>query len=379
MSFKLHYDVNTNKKECDPIKFYERFGGVTYKETLPKARRGVDYYFNPRKQVRAANQNVDNVDTIKRSFILKNYDHTKRPQCVDEQKIDGVHDGSVGFNRETVYGILNVDLVPIDVLEYSSEADKWRHKGQSNTEPEHAKEAAAMSEVSIQEHIKDGVREGFIVSDKEIREEIAAMSMTRDGHLLIDSEAKKRIFKNIKDNHPKYDKLQTWSNDIANIACEQLGLPYGGYNEDLGMVGYYVSHTAGKDTVWNSMIQNTEHIGLPVGLTLYLPTPPQSKKETIKKRNLILDSIPNAFDKLAIRNSSMFDMSISETRQKMIDNMKFQIFGFLNSFVDEVPENHPYDYCLVDVDGNYIKNPICSDIKPTSSWYSNTLEDFISE
>ena len=176
MSFQLRYDVNRNKKECDPKKFYERFDGVTYKETLPKARMNVDFYFNPKKQVRSSNQDIGNLDAIKRSLELKNYDHSKRPQCVDVNKVQGRYDGTVGFNRYAVYHILKQLLVPIDIIEYRDGAALWRHKGQSNTEPEHAKEAAAMSEVSIQEHIKAGVRAGYISSDKEIREAIAAMS-----------------------------------------------------------------------------------------------------------------------------------------------------------------------------------------------------------
>ena len=260
MSFKLNYNLEQNNKECNPKQFYSRFGGTKYIDTLPKARRNIDYYFNPKKQVRATNQDADNVDVIKKSLLLKNYDHTKRPQCADVEKVNGMpHDGTVGFNRNTVYDILNTALTPLDLVEYDSPADKWRHKGQSNTEPEHGKDAAAMSEASIQEHIKDGVREGFIVSDKEIKEEIEAMSVTRDGLFLIGDDAQKRIFKEVKKNHPKYEKLQTYNNDIAGLACEQLGLPHGGYHQGTGKVGYFISHTVGKDAVWNTTFQNSEH------------------------------------------------------------------------------------------------------------------------
>ena len=378
MSFKLNYNLEQNNKECNPKQFYSRFGGTKYIDTLPKARRNIDYYFNPKKQVRATNQDADNVDVIKKSLLLKNYDHTKRPQCADVEKVDGMpHDGTVGFNRNTVYDILNTTLTPLDLVEYNSPADKWRHKGQSNTEPEHGKDAAAMSEASIQEHIKDGVREGFIVSDKEIKEEIEAMSVTRDGLFLIGDDAQKRIFKEVKKNHPKYEKLQTYNNDIAGLACEQLGLPHGGFHQGTGKVGYFISHTVGKDAVWNTTFQNSEHFGLEVGLTLYLPTPPQKRNETITKRVNILESIPKGFDKVALRMADMFDIDIAESRVKMINNMNIKVYGFLNSYVDEVPEKHPYEYCLVDLNGNYIKNPIASNILPTKKWWPSTLENFI--
>ena len=75
--------------------------------------------------------------------------------------------------------------------------------------------------------------------------------------------------------------------------------------------------------------------------------------------------------------ADMFDVDIAESRVKMINNMNIKVYGFLNSYVDEVPEKHPYDYCLVDLNGNYIKNQIASNILRTKKWWPSTLENFI--
>ena len=79
MSFKLHYDRERNDELClDPEKYYSKFEGVNYHDTIMVTRKEV--YFNPHKQPRTENQNIGNVEKLSTSIITKNYDHKYRPQ-----------------------------------------------------------------------------------------------------------------------------------------------------------------------------------------------------------------------------------------------------------------------------------------------------------
>ena len=152
MTFKLHYDKEKNDILCDPHEFYDKFEGVNYEGTILATND--DVYFNPKKNPRTSNQSVGNVDNLKPSFIYKNFDHKYRPLSADVDKVNGVYDGTAGWNRDTVLASLNVRTFPLDLLSFDSDYDKHKYRGMSNNEEEHHTAASSMSQVAITEEIK---------------------------------------------------------------------------------------------------------------------------------------------------------------------------------------------------------------------------------
>jgi len=358
---KLNYDKELNKEKIDPVEFYSKFEGVEYVDTIMVSSK--DVYFNPNKQPRTENQNIGNVEKLIQSFRLRNFDHKFRPPAVDIEKINGIYDGSVGWNRTTVFSSLGVDIFPVDLLSYTSDYDKHKHRGISNNEEEHHNAAASMSQIAIKEEIKKSIKNGWLpknpkgqVTDTTIKAEIVDYTtVIIDGFpaptiLEVD---RKKMLKDIRASFPKNDKLQTYNKEIIDIAMATLGLPFGGYDSDTGKIGYVLTHTVNKDGLWNMLFANPKHKGIPVNITFAIPVPSDKKEITIEKRKLLKKSLEDVLDLFAVKCADIFDIKLEKARDK-VSKLDIKVLGFLNSYVDEVVEVKS-NYSLVDVDGNVVK------------------------
>tara|TARA_B100000575_G_C23136242_1_gene660165 strand:- start:2813 stop:3913 length:1101 start_codon:yes stop_codon:yes gene_type:complete len=362
MSFKLHYDRERNDELCDPEKYYSKFEGVNYHDTIMVTRKEV--YFNPHKQPRTENQNIGNVEKLSTSIITKNYDHKYRPQSADIEKENGVFDGTAGWNRDAVYDSLSVDVFPLDLLSFDSEYDKHKYRGISNNEEEHHTAAASMSQIAIKEEIKVSLRKGWLpknkegfVTDSTIKAEIVDYTtvVLQDGTecQTISDEDRKKMLKDIRSSFPKNDKLQTYNKEVSEIAAESLDIPYGGYNETSGKIGYILTHTVGKDGIWFIFHANPKCSHLPVEITFAIEKPNDKKDKTIEKRKALKKSLYDAIDQKAVEDAKLYDLDVSYTREK-IKKKKIICNGFLNSYVDET-EGTNKSYVLVDENGKLIR------------------------
>jgi len=363
MSFKLHYDLERNNELCDPEEHYSKFEGVHYEDTIQATNKVV--YFNPHKQPRTSNQSVGNVELLTPSFVHKNFDHKFRPLSADIVKINGLHDGTAGWNRSTVFDALNVTTFPLDLLSFDSEYAKHKYRGTSNNEEEHHAAAAAMSQVAIKEEIKISLRDfpeewqnkNGIVTDSRIRQEINEYTTVVVNDIpcqTISDDDRKKMLKEIRQSFPKNEKLQTYNNEIITIAAESLGLSYGGYNADTGKVGYILTHTVGKDAMWFIFHANPKYAHLPVSIIFAIPIPRDEKKDTIELRKKLKKSLYDAIDQKAVDDSVLYDMDVVDARKK-IASKEIIFEGFLNSYVDETDGTNS-TYVVVDVDGKVIKS-----------------------
>ena len=359
MSFKLYYNSDHNNELCDPEEHYSKFEGVNYHETIMATRKEV--YYNPHKQPRTSNQSIDNVEKLKPSFLNKNFDHNFRPPSADVEKENGLYDGTAGWNRATVFAALGIDMFPLDLLSFDSEYAKHKYRGTSNNEEEHHTAASPMSQVAIKEEIKISIREypeewqnkNGIITDSRIKQEIIEYTtVIVDGISCqtISDDDRKKMFKEIRSSFPKNEKLQTYNNTISTIAAESLGLPYGGYNANTGKVGWILTHTVGKDAIWQIFHANPEYAHLPVSITFAIPIPKDEKKDTIILRKELKKSLYDAIDQKAVDDSVLYDMNVADAREK-IKKKKIIFEGFLNSYVDET-EGTNKPYVLVDENGN---------------------------
>ena len=363
MTFKLHYDKEKNDRLCDPHEFYDKFEGVNYEGTILATND--DVYFNPKKNPRTSNQSVGNVDKLKPSFIYKNFDHKYRPLSADVDKVNGVYDGTAGWNRDTVLASLNVRTFPLDLLSFDSDYDKHKYRGMSNNEEEHHTAASSMSQVAITEEIKLSLRNNWLsknkdgfVTDATIKHEIDEYTTTVSVEGIpcqtITENDRKKMLKEIRSSFPKNAKLQTYNIDIMNLAAESLGIAYGGYNADTGKVGYLLTHTVGKDAMWFIFHANPKYSHLPVDITFVIPVPPNKKENCIKKRKKLKKSLVDAIEAKAVADSKTYDLNVTDLKEK-IKNKKVNFNGFLNSYVDET-EGTNSTYVLVDVNGKLLKS-----------------------
>ena len=359
MTFKLNYDLERNNQLCCPKEHYGRFEGVHYEDTIMITRD--DVYFNPHKQPRTSNQNIANIETLKPSFLNKNYDHNYRPVAADIEKENGVYDGVAGWNRSAIFDALGIDVFPVDLLSFDSEYDKHKFRSLSNNEEEHHVAASSMSQVAIKEQIKVSLREDYLpknrkgqVTDATIRAEIADYTTVYvDGRAAktISEDDRKKIFKEIRASFPKNNKLQTYNKEVVEIAAKSLDLPIGGFNEKTGKIGYVLTHTVGKDAMWFINYANPEYAHLPVHITFAIETPPDDKEKTIEKRKKLKKSLYDAIDQKAVVDANIYDLDVSVAREKLLNNKKIIFEGFLNSYVDET-EGTNKTYVLVDENGN---------------------------
>jgi hypothetical protein len=362
MSFKLYYNLDHNNELCDPEEHYSNFEGVHYHGTIMVTKKGV--YFNPHKQPRASNQSINNLEELKPSFLHKNFDHKFRPPSADIEKENGVYDGTAGWNRYTIFEALGVNIFPLDLLSFDSEYDKHKFRGMSNNNEEHHTAASPMSQVAIKEEIKVSLRNGWLpqnkdgfVTDATIKAEIADYTtVVVDGFpcQTISDDDRKKMLKEIRSSFPKNKKLQTYNKEVTEIAAKTLGIPYGGYNEDTGKVGYVLTHTVGKDGIWFIYHANPKYAHLPVYITFAIETPNDKKEKTVEKRKALKKSLDDAIDQKAVIDASIYNMDVSDAREK-IKNKEVIFNGFLNSYVDET-EGTNNTYVLVDVNGSIIEH-----------------------
>jgi len=363
MTFKLHYDKEKNDRLCDPHEFYDKFEGVNYEGTILVSKN--DVYYNPKKQPRTSNQSIGNVDKLKSSFINQNFNHKYRPSSADVDKVNGVYDGTAGWNRNTVYDSLNVRTFPLDLLSFDSEYDKHKYRGVSNNEEEHHTAASPMSQVAITEEIKVSLRNNWLpktkeglVTDATIKHEIIEYTTTVSVEGIscqtITENDRKKMLKEIRSSFPKNAKLQTYNTDIMNLAAKSLGIAYGGYNADTGKVGYLLTHTVGKDAMWFIFHANPKYSHLPVDITFVIPVPPNKKENCIKKRKKLKKSFEDAIEAKAVADSKTYDLNVTDLKEK-IKNKKVNFNGFLNSYVDET-EGTNGTYVLVDENGKILKS-----------------------
>ena len=362
MSFKLHYDLERNNELCDPEEHYSKFEGVHYHGTTMETRRGV--FFNPHRQPRTENQNIGNVEKLNSSFVNKNFDHNFRPPSADIEKENCVYDGTAGWNRNTVFDVLGVDVFPLDLLSFDSEYDKHKYRGMSNNEEEHHSAASSMSQIAIKEEIKVSLRNGWLpqnkdgfVTDATIKAEIVDYTTVMvDGFpcQTISDDDRKKMLKEIRSSFPKNKKLQTFNKEVIEIAAKSLDLPFGGYNPDTGKVGYILTHTVGKDGIWFIYHATPEYAHLPVYITFAIETPSDKKEKTVEKRKALKKSLDDAIDQKAVVDAGIYDMDVSDARTK-IKSKQVIFVGFLNSYVDETDGTNS-TYVVVDVDGKVIKS-----------------------
>ena len=140
---------------------------------------------------------------------------------------------------------------------------------------------------------------------------------------------------------------------MSEIAAESLDIPYGGYNETSGKIGYILTHTVGKDGIWFIFHANPKCSHLPVEITFAIEKPNDKKDKTIEKRKALKKSLYDAIDQKAVEDAKLYDLDVSYTREK-IKKKKIICNGFLNSYVDET-EGTNKSYVLVDENGKLIR------------------------
>ena len=354
--------MERNNELCDPEEYYSKFEGVHYHGTIMVPIKEV--YYNPHNQPRTSNQSIGNVEKLRPSFLNKNFDHKFRPMSADIEKVNGLYDGTAGWNRIIVLHSLGVDVIPLDLLSFDSEYDKHKYRGLSNNEEEHHTAASPMSQVAIKEEIKVSLRNAWLpqnkdgfVTDATIKAEIVDYTTVMvDGFpcQTISDEDRKKMLKDIRSSFPKNKKLQTFNKEVIEIAAKSLDLPFGGYNPDTGKVGYILTHTVGKDGIWFIYHANSEYAHLPVHINFAIETPSDKKEKTVEKRKALKKSLDDAIDQKAVVDAGIYGMDVSEARKK-IKSKQVKFGGFLNSYVDETDGTNR-TYVVVDVDGKVIKS-----------------------
>lgn len=357
----LNYSKEKNDALVNPFKYYSRYKGVHYHKTIMATDDDVNH--DDDNQPRTVNQDVNNFDGLVFSHETKNYDHNFRPMAADIEKINEMYDGVSGWNRKPVYKFLEIPKYPLDLLSFDSEYDKHKFREAfSNNQPEHHTAAAKQSQVSIRESIKKMIRKGWlndtsgVVTDKKIKEEIIDYTtVVIDGvpaQTVTDGD-RKQLLKDIRSSFPKNNKVQTYNKELIKLAMKSLDLPYGGYDTEKGTIGYVLTHTVGKDGLWNMIFANGKATNLPVNITFALPVPPDNKNKCVGRRKALVKSLNDVKELFAKRVSDIFGIDLDEAKAK-VEALDINFIGFLNSYVDEAKAAGT-QFCIVDENGNLIK------------------------
>ena len=363
---KLRYDMKRNNELCNPHKFYEKFEGVHYVRTVIVRKK--DVYFDPKQQPRAENQDINNVRELEKSFKSKNFDHKFRPSTADVNKgPEDAYDGTAGFNRDSVFNSLGIEYFPLDLLEFDSEYTKHLYRGISNNEPEHHSVAASMSQVAIVEQIKKSIREGYLpknkdgyVTDKVIKEEIIKYTtLFVDGRSCstVNEKDRKKMLEEVRKSFPLNPKLMTYNKNTIKAAAYLLGIPNGGYDRDTGKIGYVLTHTVGKDGIWNMYYANRKYGKKPIHIAFAIETPSNDPEKNRKKKEQLKKSLYDAIDEKAILDSEIYDLNVDEARKKLNESKPIKFMGFFNSYVDEGVDikNGWGNHVMVDEKGNVLR------------------------
>ena len=221
-----------------------------------------------------------------------------------------------------------------------------------------------MTQVSIRTQIKKSITNGWlnnkkdVVTDSRLKQEIkdyTTVIIDGKNYQTISDGDRRDMFKDIRSAYPKNPRVQTYSNEIINIAMDSLNLPHSGYSQNHGTMGYVLTKTIGKDGIWAMFFPTSIYRGLPVNIVFAIDVPPDDPKKCIVKRNKLLKSFKDAKRFYAETVSDQFGINLDSAKD-IVNSRPVKVLGFLNSYGDEAREAKS-EFCIVDENGNPVKNP----------------------